>query len=83
MASGANYEAELRRRSTDGVKDQDECIALLGDKTNYRGANYYTGQPFIEEGDPKANNELHKAVTNAKLSQNSLNDAKPSYRKEI
>ena len=49
----ANYFDEFRKSIADGLADQDENLAIIGDKTNYRGAFYRTGQPWIVEGDAK------------------------------
>lgn len=38
---------------------------MIGDKTNYKGANYLRGQPFIVEGDPKLDLELHRKASSS------------------
>ena len=43
VAKEANYDNEVRKSVADDVADQDENIAVIGDKTNYRGALYRTG----------------------------------------
>ena len=43
VSVAANYEKEWRKNVNDDVTDQVEDVAPIGDKINYKGANYRLG----------------------------------------
>ena len=45
------------------MRDQDENMATIGEKTDFKGAYYRKGQPFIVEGDPHMDLELNQACS--------------------
>ena len=49
----------------DNVTDQVEDVAPIGDKLNYKGANYRLGQPFLTNGDLRIPQDANRVISDS------------------